>query len=149
NGEGLQLRRHWNPNGGNLCLIGRESVQWDVDVTLADLISDRLPDILRFHRDGDEQQIRAVETPQGEPISEYFNGSGIRDAYALFDSSWTIPKEVTGGFIEAVGFFRKSKTAPPAPCFIIKRILGPKREMLCEWKGPPLDDRWGNDAVYS
>jgi molybdopterin/thiamine biosynthesis adenylyltransferase/ubiquitin-protein ligase len=145
-GERLNLRRHWNPNGGNICLIGRDSIQWNVDATLAEVISERLPEILRFHRDGNPEQIRAVEVPQGEPISEYFSGAGTRNSFALFDSSWTIPDDVKAGTMEAVGFYRKVVGAPGAPCLVIKRILDEHGKEVCAWQGPPLDRAWRNGA---
>jgi hypothetical protein len=128
-------------------LIGRESIQWDVDATLAELINERLPEILKFDKEGDEEQIKAVEAPQGEPASEYFNGSGTRGSYALFDSGWSIPDDVMRGQIEAVGFLRKGD-AEAAPCLVIRRITGENDEPLCEWIGAPLDEAWGDGKVY-
>ena len=119
-----------------------------MDATLAEVICDRFPEILTFDKEGDFDQIRGVEVPQGEPQSEYFNGAATPNSHALFDSAWSVPEHVKSGTIEAVGFLRKVDQSPAAPCFVIRRIMDEKGEVICEWHGAPLDKDWGDGKRY-
>ena len=101
NAPSESLSRHQHPQGGNLCLIGRNSSQWNNADTIGDLIEQRLEPILAYETTRDENAIKALEEPQGEPISEYFNAFGLLHSYALYDSRVEIPEALTTGRVAA------------------------------------------------
>lgn len=91
----LQLDRHQHRLGGNLCLIGRGTENWDYDDTLATYLTQKLPDLLRTVHDGAGSP---GEEPQAEPESDYFNyepGSAV-----VLDGAWSIPEGVAAGTVE-------------------------------------------------
>lgn len=72
-------KRHLDPIGGNICLLGRDSRQWKPSYTLANLLSLQLEDALT--EGGDEDT-------QGEPSEFWWNGLGLSESYVLIDSSF-------------------------------------------------------------
>jgi hypothetical protein len=67
----IALERHHNPYEGQICLLDRSSRAWDVDLTGAWLISERIPHLIELLEHGGDR-LRAEEVPQGEPTSAYF-----------------------------------------------------------------------------
>ena len=90
----LALRRHQNPFGKNLCLLGRASTNWRVTDTLGGLLETQLRAILRFQREG-ATALRDLEEPQGEPFTDYCPYDA--DTAVLVDSSWHIDPAVRSG----------------------------------------------------
>lgn len=68
--RGLRLGRHQNPYRHNLCLLERSTRQWSPSDTGAWLVSERIPKLLSL-LEGDPEQMRREEAPQGEPASHY------------------------------------------------------------------------------
>jgi molybdopterin/thiamine biosynthesis adenylyltransferase len=67
---GLSVPHHQNPFDGNLCLIGRNSDNWDPTFYIADVIADQLPKLLdseKVEKAGDS----TAEELQAEPWTEY------------------------------------------------------------------------------
>lgn len=72
----LTLKRHQNPFAKNLCVFPRASEHWDRRFLAADIIVDRVPDLVRVVRAGG-QELRDAEEPQGEPRTEYYEYSPL------------------------------------------------------------------------
>jgi hypothetical protein len=69
----LDLDRHQNPFGRNLCLIGRSTANWSAGHQhLADLVRDQLPNLLAAARRPPGTPPPVPEDPQAEPFSDYF-----------------------------------------------------------------------------
>jgi len=58
--ETVSLAHHQNPIGKNLCLIGRETVNWRASDTLADFIRDRLPTVLAAGRENSKDAVAGL-----------------------------------------------------------------------------------------
>lgn len=129
-----QFPRHQHPNGGNLCLIGRRTIQWDNDQTIGQLLDDRLNVILDFAKSGDLKVLEGREEPQGEPISEYIHGGAHAGAYALYDSKMEIPSEIAAG--RMVGLLRFSGGLPQ---IVINEVFDRHRNLLASGVVPALD----------
>ena len=87
--------RHVAPDTGNICLLGRDTRQWDPTWSLATLLKNQLEGAL--FGGGDED-------PQGEPAEYWWNQIGqatLHESYCLVDSDWAFPG-VTGGQLELV-----------------------------------------------
>lgn len=90
----LKLRRHQNPFRGNLCLLDRSSRAWEVDLSGAWLISERVPYLLDLLDRGDVEEMRRAEAPQGEPASRYFRsqlGAAVFVPAAMLEVSPDVP----------------------------------------------------------
>lgn len=79
--------RHVGPINGSICLLGRNSKQWDPTWTLAKLLSEQLEDALRSG---------GGEDPQGEPADQWWNGLAVPDCYCLVDSAWDLGNAESG-----------------------------------------------------
>lgn len=91
----LDLGRHHNPYGGNLCLLDRSTRAWNPQDTGAWLVRERVPHLLDLLESGGER-LRREEAPQGEPMSRYFvpaPGSAVLIPAALQD----LPSEAVAG----------------------------------------------------
>lgn len=135
--DGRTLARHHHPAGGHLCLLGRRTDQWNVDDTLAGILQAQLPLILNFDQTRDEAAVKAVEEPQGEPVSVYFNSLAVRESLILFDGSWVIPESVTRGEIELWYSHVAAADVPvTVPKGIVGRVFDHTGRVVAEWSGP-------------
>jgi hypothetical protein len=132
NAPAESFSRHQHPQGGNLCLIGRDTSQWNSEDTIGDLLEQRLEPILDYERTHDPDVIKDQEEPQGEPISEYFNGFGLLGSYALYDSQIQIPAGEARGRIEARFSLDKNHERTDVVHMAIHRILGANGDVLHE-----------------
>ncbi|RNI31767.1 hypothetical protein EFA69_06090 [Rufibacter immobilis] len=69
----INLPRHFNPFGKNLCLIPRPTENWDLDWTLVSFLQSQLPKVLVKGAITDPELILADPDEQAEPVSEYYN----------------------------------------------------------------------------
>jgi molybdopterin/thiamine biosynthesis adenylyltransferase len=69
----LELRKHQNPFGKNLCLLDRSTADWEVTDTAARLIVDQLPKVEEAASDTTPRP--DLEVPQAEPLSSYYEGA--------------------------------------------------------------------------
>ncbi|MGY1424810.1 ThiF family adenylyltransferase [Lysobacter sp. A289] len=126
--------RHVAPDTGNICLLGRDSAQWQPEWSLADLLERQLEGSLFG---GSE------EDPQGEPAEYWWNVIGrsqLRDSYCLVDSDWDFAS-TAGGDLELVVSFE-----PPAPRGVqptapqirayVRRVFNKNGETVAEWTMP-------------
>ena len=79
--------RHCNPVDGTVCLLGRDSRQWDQSWTAVDLLEHQFSHVVNG---GGE------EDPQGEPDEVFWNGYAQADTYCLVDSSWNLGDAMEG-----------------------------------------------------
>lgn len=91
----LDLPRHQQPFGKNLCLIGRATANWRTTDILADFISQRLPQMLKVARSPGSVEASQLEEHQGEPFSDYY--AYYPGAVVTVDSNWRIPETVRRG----------------------------------------------------
>lgn len=91
----LALPHHQNPFGRQLCLIGRGTVNWNTDDTLAGFLTQRLPSVLSSGASEAPDEVSGLEEPQAEPFSDYYRYG--KEAMILVDSSWSIEGQVTRG----------------------------------------------------
>lgn len=80
----LDLARHQNPIGKNLCLLGRSTIWWNSSSSLVDLLKEQLPKLLVKGIIIDPEILKNDETEQAEPVSEYYSAAGNS---VLFDKS--------------------------------------------------------------
>jgi len=79
--------RHVRPNDGLICLLGRNTRQWQANLTLAQLLLEQLEMALEGTPD---------EDPQGEPAEMWWNSYGRAGSYALVDSGWSLGEAKAG-----------------------------------------------------
>ena len=80
----LDLPRHQNPHGKNLCLLPRDTTAWELDWTIGDLLSSQLKKVLIKGIVTDPNELKEDVEEQAEPVSEYY---GNLEFVALFDTS--------------------------------------------------------------
>lgn len=64
------LPRHQNPFTGDLCLLDRPTAEWDPDWTLARLLEEQVPKVLREGAITDPDAMREGE--QAEPVTDFY-----------------------------------------------------------------------------
>lgn len=135
-----KLARHVHPEGSNLCLLGRGTRQWSSEVRFADVIAERFPIILAINESTDEGFIKAAEEPQGEPYSEYFNGSGLPGSAIVYHGGWEIDaKRKMGTATLRVANTPHDKRRPgPIRGYVAE--LRNRGEVLAEWSGPRIPE---------
>jgi hypothetical protein len=102
----LDLVHHQHPFSKSLCLLGRATGNWNVEDTLAEFITDRLPKTLKGGRSDNLAEVESLEEHQGEPYSDYY--PYFKDSIVLVDSSWSIDLAIAEGklFINLEGPFK-------------------------------------------
>lgn len=91
----LKLGRHQNPYRHNLCLLERSTRHWNPDDTGAWLVGKRIPLLLGL-LEGDPEELRRAEAPQGEPASFFFVPEEQTAAFVPAEML-TLPAEATSG----------------------------------------------------
>lgn len=69
----VDLPRHHGPDGGNLCLLGRATINWDSNDSLAQLLEDQLASVLREGRVTEPGVLAEREGEQAEPFTDYYS----------------------------------------------------------------------------
>lgn len=67
----LKLPRHQNPISCNLCLLDRETMNWDIQ-SIGTFLQERLPKVLKEGMETDSSIISEIPNEQAEPVSEYY-----------------------------------------------------------------------------
>ena len=91
----LHLDHHQNPFGKNLCLMGRSTDLWHTNVTLASLLTDKLPIVLKTGRSHDISEVTRLEEHQAEPFADYFTYPP--GASVVVAGNFEIPLDITSG----------------------------------------------------
>lgn len=125
----LELPHHQNPFAKNLCLLGRRTHYWDTDVTVAEVLRERLPLVLRAGVADSKEQAAGIEQQQGEPFSNYYT---YAPSMIIVQSDWSIPSE------HRYGRFAVATDAPPgqrpatAVRGVMTKLFGEKGEVIAE-----------------
>lgn len=94
--DDLRLPHHQNPFGKNLCLIGRSTEFWhNKKDTLANFLTERLPQVLRTGASDDPKEVAMLEQHQAEPFSDYY--SYHFGAAVIVDGGWAIDNHCQSG----------------------------------------------------
>jgi hypothetical protein len=148
----LTLGRHQNPFRGNLCLLDRSSRAWDVGMTGAWLVEERVPYLLDLVKAGKEEDMRRAEAPQGEPMSRYFPHH-LGTAVFVPDAMLQLSPDVEGGSLRLSVGEGEEVDALLRTC--VTEVRGPSREKARKSNGgptlaradPPLLHRFGRTAL--
>jgi hypothetical protein len=73
--------RHQNPIAGNLCLLGRSTDFWEVDMTVGQLLREQFPKLVQAATTTDPKVRAQLEEHQGEPVTTYYT---YEDGSAIF-----------------------------------------------------------------
>lgn len=132
----LQLERHQNPYRHNLCLLEGSSMFWSPSWTGAWLVSVRIPLLLEL-LEGNPEEMRRQESPQGEPASHYVQRQ--KDAVVFIpDEMLRLPESERGGIANlSVGVNERPEQILRA-CLtrVGKASKGKKAEDLARVTGP-------------
>lgn len=71
-GKNLNLPRHQNPISKDLCLLARETLNWDIQ-SIGSYLQKQLPKVLIEGLETDPAVIAAIPNEQAEPVSEYYS----------------------------------------------------------------------------
>lgn len=69
--KNLHLPRHQHPMHLDLCLLPRETINWDIQ-KIGSFLKDRLPKVLKEGVETDPKVIASTPNEQAEPVSEYY-----------------------------------------------------------------------------
>lgn len=97
-GLNVSLKHHQNPFEKNLCFIGRSTINWAIDDTVADYIVNRLPRVIYAGSSDDDLTLREIEENQGEPVTAYYPYA--KDYIVFSDSLWAIDSSIEGGTLK-------------------------------------------------
>ncbi|MGK7391812.1 MAG: ThiF family adenylyltransferase [Candidatus Cyclobacteriaceae bacterium M2_1C_046] len=82
----LDLPRHQNPFGKNLCLLERNTGAWKPSWTVASFLKDQLPKLLVEGYITDPKELEKRPHEQAEPVSVFY--SGINNPVVIFNSEY-------------------------------------------------------------
>lgn len=91
------LERHHNPINHEVCLIAGQN-GWQPDMSMADLLSQNMPKVLKISEDPGGDFAAKHEEPQGEPLSSYLNYT-VGTSFLVADIS--PPEGVNEGYFTA------------------------------------------------
>lgn len=122
-------RLHVSPMEGNLCLLGRDTGQWDPELTLNQLLAEQLEDTVR----GSDN-----EDPQAEPVEVWWNALCSAGSYCLVDSAWTVGNARHGKmkFRYQTGSTHKGGISEPSMRAYISEICNAEGRVLQTWQAP-------------
>jgi hypothetical protein len=83
----LGLTKHQNPYGGNLCLLDQSTAAWEIDDTAAEILTRQLPKLEQAN--ADQSPRPDLEIPQAEPVTFYFDHSGMANSVILLPTGET------------------------------------------------------------
>jgi hypothetical protein len=126
--------RHVAPHTGNICLLGRDSAQWQPEWSLAELLERQLEGALLGS---------AEEDPQGEPAEYWWNQIGqseLFESYCLVDSDWDFASTADGELELVVSFEppapRGAQPTNPRMRAYVRRVFNRTGEPVAEWTMP-------------
>ena len=126
-------QRHISPLDGGLCLLGRDSAQWQPESYLVELLKNQLQNALNGI---------GPQDPQAEPAEYWWNQRALPGCYVLIDSAWDLSSASQGTlemryFIEAPA--TKAADAPPRFRAMVTRVYDESRATIAEWNAPVPD----------
>ena len=90
----LSLGRHQHPMGHGLRLMGRGTENWNSTWTVADVLQERFPHLLRAVSTSDIDEAGELEENQAEPFSDYYP---YAPSLILVAHHWNLTAEPEGG----------------------------------------------------
>ncbi|MGI3904020.1 MAG: hypothetical protein ACRYGP_01255 [Janthinobacterium lividum] len=108
-------RKHISPTTSEICLLGRDTRQWNSDWTLAKLLVEQLGAALNNGED---------HVPQGDPVEVWWNGLAIGegDSFCIVDSDWR-PAHPGPGTLDLLIDFREGKPSSRLRACVVKAKL--------------------------
>jgi molybdopterin/thiamine biosynthesis adenylyltransferase len=102
--DGLELQRHYNPVTGELCLLADGTINWKATDTVAALIDDQYPQLVRAEAlDPEEAAAAGLEHRAPEPARLYLTAAAMAESGIIIDFDWaSLP--ATGGTMELAYF---------------------------------------------
>lgn len=88
----IGLKHHWNPFTNDLCILGRATVNWEADDTVAETLRTQMPKVIKAGRSNDIDEVKELEENQPEPVSAYFKTSD----FLFIDGNFQIGGKYTG-----------------------------------------------------
>jgi ubiquitin-protein ligase len=126
--------RHVAPNDGTICLLGRDSMQWTSELTLAQLLVANLDSALNG---------TGSEDPQGEPAEVWWNSvAPIPGSYFLVDSSWDLGSATQGTLevLVALGghgdLLPGASNWPPPIHAVVNQVFSEAGSTIARWTRP-------------
>jgi len=119
--------RHISPNDGSLCLIGRDSRQWNSGLTVPQLLRDQLSEALKGG---------ANEDPQGEPVEFWWNGlASGSSSYCLIETSRNLMsmQGVISGWLTIRYTLDDENSQNPLLRAAVTRVASQDGTVLAEW----------------
>lgn len=135
------FRFHQNVVGKELCLLARDPALWETDQSLARLIIEQLPKIVRANA-ADDGGASAVEEHVPEPVAETYPYT--RPDVVFIDSGFDIPADETGGGLML------AMAGQPFPLRAAVQSVEGRGRTLSSWdlrlapafRAGPLEARW-------
>ena len=102
--DGLELQRHYNPVTGELCFLADGTINWETTDTVAALIDDQYPRLLRAEGlDPQPAAALGLEHRAPEPARLYLTAAAMPESGIIIDFNWsTLP--ATNGTLELAYF---------------------------------------------
>jgi len=143
----LSLPYHQHPFGKNLCLIGRGTHDWSTTDTVADVLGEKLGDVLRTGRSADREAARGVEQRQAEPFGEYYP---YAESMIVLGGVPPLPPEYDRGTFRVA---TAGPQGPPTSGVLVRGVLAELSAdggvfwqedpaKLTAWAAEPLRGRW-------
>lgn len=125
----LGLSHHQAPFGdGALCLIGRETGEWNTTDTVAGLIQEQLPRVLAAGRSEDRDFVDGIEQHQAEPLSDWYP---YAPAMLQIDSTWRIPEGTRyGQFTARLSPVKMTGEGHPLVRGVVTELRGENNEAI-------------------
>ncbi len=121
-------KRHCSPLDGNLCLLGRDTRQWQSNWTVPKLLQEQLQAAMEGGGD---------EDPQGEPAEVWWNTNSLPDSYCLIDSDWSLLNAKGPGTLKIAYVAHIDKDSErPVLCALVKSIFDADGNEIAAWNGP-------------
>lgn len=153
----LVLERHQHPFGRNLCVFPRGSEHWRPSIMAADVVAERVPEIVRVVGEGGET-LRRVEVAQGEPFSDYYTywplggilvpSSALRLPTEAQDGTFDVRMAGSDEWLRSVGARSQPERPYPIGQGILSRIGGSDGQIAGDdglgggFAGPVWKGRW-------
>ncbi|WP_162240860.1 ThiF family adenylyltransferase [Bradyrhizobium tropiciagri] len=120
--------RHCSPLDGNLCLLGRDTRQWQPDWTVPELLKKQLQKAM---------EAGGEEDPQGEPAEVWWNTLAPPESYCLIDSDWSLLDAKGPGILRIVYVSHADNDSGlPVLRALVERVFDAEGKEIATWKGP-------------
>jgi hypothetical protein len=86
------LEHHQNPFTKDLCILGRSTINWSTNDTVAETLVAQMRKVMHVGRSKDIGEVKGLEENQPEPISVYFATQG----FIFIDGKFHIGEKCTG-----------------------------------------------------